>query len=64
MNGGFCSWTQTTLDETRWKYLQDNPGAEGLMHEMKAGRMPKVANRINIGVEEWVSRQKSLLDDC
>jgi hypothetical protein len=51
---GFTTWTQTTIDEERWKYLSENPGAEGFIFLKNSGKMPKMTDKVNVVIDEWV----------
>lgn len=53
-NNYFTTWTKTRVDDTRWEYLRDHPGAAGYIVENKAVRDPSVAGKVNVSTDEWV----------
>jgi hypothetical protein len=51
---GFSTWTQTTVDEARWDYLSKSRGADGFIFLQTKGKMPKLAEKVNVAIDEWV----------
>lgn len=53
LNTVFTTWTKTMVDDIRWEYLQDHPGAKGLIVLNESGNV-KVPGKVNVYVDEWV----------
>jgi hypothetical protein len=50
------TWTETTVEEGRWNNLKDSPGANGFITLNPSGKLPKLKGKVNVVVDEWVSR--------
>jgi len=48
------TWLKTTVDNTRWADFVDNPGANGFVWLNESGKVPKLLNKVNVFIDEWV----------